>query len=845
MASKNRIRMSDSIFVRVLFLVAFVAVSVTAILTFNAIRAANSIARGAVEDIGTEYTDLLALETAGALKFRKAEDVQAVLDGTMERLGHKVDGAVAITMDGEVLASSIGPGGDLEQVRRLAEQALASNGRAEDPASLTFAMPARFGASTDAVGAIAIHWSSAALEEEVSSTKLRALAIATATILVLLFGLSFLLRRMIARPLGSIATAMGEIADGRYDIDIPHYRRGNEIGIVARALETFRDKIEESAETSREAAFKGAGFDSSSACLMIADAEFNIVYANAAYHKLAKVHNDSMKSSVPGFELESVVGSNIDIFHKKPEMQRKMLSELRKDHSAELELGSAVFGLTISPIDTPTGSRMGYVVEWKDVTAERRNSAVLETFETRQAMAEFSSEGRIISANEVVASMAGMSKSELIGKSLADLVRTEGGEPLGKIEDAQFGDFQVVCSTGDPGYFVGGLTPIRNKSGAVRRIMLIGADVSSQRREVQAANEEQARMRAEQERMIDSLRGGLADLSEGDLTVRLETAFSEEHDQLRHDFNRALDRMSDTMSSVATKAGAIRGDVADISSAADDLSRRTEHQAATLEETAAALTELTASVNSAADGARQANEVVLEARSNAEKSGGVVKDAVEAMGKIADSSSQISSIISVIDDIAFQTNLLALNAGVEAARAGDAGRGFAVVASEVRALAQRSSEAAREINALISASGEHVNRGVTLVGDAGSALERIVTSVSDITEHVSSIAASAQEQSTGLAEINDAMNQLDQVTQQNAAMFEETTAAAQALTTAGSELSSEVGRFKVDERNEAPATPAASPKHDETDKEIRATGTDDPVPVKRTEEDMDGDWTDF
>ena len=843
MASKNRVRMSDSIFVRVLFLVAFVAVAVTAILTFNAIRSANSIARGVVEDIGTEYTDLLALETAGALKFRKAEDVQAVLDGTMDRLGHKVDGAVAITMDGEVLASSIGPRGDLEQVRRLAEQALASNGRAEDPASLTFAMPARFGASTDAVGAIAIHWSSAALEEEVSSTKLRALAIATAMILVLLFGLSFLLRRMIARPLGSIATAMGEIADGRYDIDIPHYRRGNEIGVVARALETFRDKVEESAETSREAAFKGAGFDSSSACLMIADAEFNIVYANAAYHKLAKVHNDSMKSSVPGFELESVVGSNIDIFHKKPEMQRKMLSELRKDHSAELELGSAVFGLTISPIDTPTGSRMGYVVEWKDVTAERRNSAVLETFETRQAMAEFSGDGKLISGNDVVAGMVGVTKADLVGKLLSDLVRSESGEQLGQIQDAVFGDFQVIATTGAPSYFVGGLTPIRSKSGVVRRIMLIGADVTAERREIQSANEEQNRMRHEQERMIEALRGGLAGLSDGDLTVRIEVPFSDEHDQLRHDFNGALDGLSETMSSVAKRSSAIRTDVADISSAADDLSRRTEHQAATLEETAAALTELTASVNSAADGARQANEVVLEARSNAEKSGGVVKDAVHAMGKIADSSSQISSIISVIDDIAFQTNLLALNAGVEAARAGDAGRGFAVVASEVRALAQRSSEAAREINTLISASGEHVNRGVTLVGDAGSALDRIVTSVSDITEHVSAIAASAQEQSTGLAEINDAMNQLDQVTQQNAAMFEQTTAAAQTLATAGADLGSAVSRFKLEDQADSAETLVGGAEIDRP-QPLLATGTD-AIVSNRTEEDLDGDWSDF
>ncbi len=231
--------------------------------------------------------------------------------------------------------------------------------------------------------------------------------------------------------------------------------------------------------------------------------------------------------------------------------------------------------------------------------------------------------------------------------------------------------------------------------------------------------------------------------------------------------------------------------------AATELSRRTESQAATLEQTAAAISEIAASVSSSADGAKNAKDVVTVAQQKAQQSESVVHDAVTAMGKIEKSSSEITTIVKVIDDIAFQTNLLALNAGVEAARAGDAGRGFAVVASEVRGLAQRSSEAANQISSLIEASTGHVNLGVKLVGDAGEALKKIIGSISEISEYVSHIASASQEQSQSITEINMAMSQLDKVTQENAALFEETTAASQALSGVADDLSQKVNRFSV------------------------------------------------
>jgi methyl-accepting chemotaxis protein len=270
-------------------------------------------------------------------------------------------------------------------------------------------------------------------------------------------------------------------------------------------------------------------------------------------------------------------------------------------------------------------------------------------------------------------------------------------------------------------------------------------------------------------------------LSKGDLTFRLSTPFTEDYEKIRLDFNTTAESLQEAILTISSSTQAIRSATTEISTAADDQSRRTAQQAASIEQTAAALDEITATVKKTADGAGHAREVVSSAKSNAEKSDKVVRQAIAAMGQIESSSQQISHIIGVIDEIAFQTNLLALNAGVEAARAGEAGRGFAVVASEVRALAQRSAEAAKEIKGLISASTKQVEQGVDLVGQMGNALEQIMTEVTEINASVSEIAAGAKEQSVGLQEINTGVSQMDQVTQQNAAIVEETTAASHGL----------------------------------------------------------------
>ncbi len=403
----------------------------------------------------------------------------------------------------------------------------------------------------------------------------------------------------------------------------------------------------------------------------------------------------------------------------------------------------------------------------------------------------------------VVALAAAFSLTRLISKPISRLTQVMGRLAAG--------DNLVDIPTAHQADEIGQMarTVLVFKDAAIAKIKLQSdADATrrladSERLAHEAAKEHAAR---QDQFAIDALGQGLSSLASGDLAHRIDTAFVAKTDRLRLDFNTAIDQLRRTMQTISEKVQAIRSGTGAIKTASQDLSKRTEQQASSLEETAAALDEIMATVHKTAEGSKHAREVVGRAKKDAEHSAQVVRQAVGAMSGIETSSAQIGQIIGVIDEIAFQTNLLALNAGVEAARAGDAGRGFAVVASEVRALAQRSTEAAKEIKALISASSARVGQGVDLVGQTGDALDRIVSQVDEINGIVGEIAASAQEQAAGLGEVNASINQMDQVTQQNAAMVEETTAASHALAEETDGLVRLIGQFQLGDDGHANAS---------------------------------------
>lgn len=352
----------------------------------------------------------------------------------------------------------------------------------------------------------------------------------------------------------------------------------------------------------------------------------------------------------------------------------------------------------------------------------------------------------------------------------------------------------------------------RNETGEIARSLHVFKQGLEQRLRLEAqaaqAHDETARKLQEMEErhraasadlsfVVQATKEGLNRLHEGDLTHRLAESFPEDFRTIRMDFNQTAAKLEDTMRAIVAATDAMRATASDIAQSADSLSQRTEQQAAGIEQTAAALEEITSTVNNNAANARQVRNVAASAGEDAAASSAILDRTRTAMSKIESSSAEVARILGVIDEIAFQTNLLALNAGVEAARAGEAGRGFAVVATEVRALAQRSAEAAKDIKALIGESSADIATGVDLVTETGLALDRIAARVGEIDTLVRAVAVAAEEEARGVAEVNQAITQMDQITQQNAAMVEQSTAASHELAEDAEALSKLVSHFKV------------------------------------------------
>ncbi|MCR8725040.1 methyl-accepting chemotaxis protein [Frigidibacter sp. ROC022] len=620
-----------------------------------------------------------------------------------------------------------------------------------------------------------------------------------AAVAAVLMGLA--LARSIVRPLLGIGAAMRRVADGDYHAEVPFVRRRDEIGAIAADLEACRARLADAEEAARMTLFQSQAFAESSVPMVMVDSRMVVIAQNKAADRLFMDNVETMRRLMPDYDARNAVGMSMDLFHSDPAEQRRLFADLDNlPLSTDFAFGEMRIRRHVTAILDSAGNYAGNIVEFSDVREAKLNASILDALRASQVVIEYDSDFRVRKVNAKFAEVFGYGE-EAIGMSIEELFGASEDTVVARERLAE-GEAvnHKVRRKGRDGRDVWvdvAMNPIFDARGRLDQVVELSHDVSEIERQRQAVEGEREKQAAAQKQVVDDLRRGLAALAGGNLTEMLETPFSPEYEQLRHDFNAALGKLTDVMRQLIAITGSINAGATEMSQAADDLSRRTENQAATLEETAAAMDQLTAGVKSAADGAGEADRAVRSARENATASGEVVSQAVDAMGEIEKSSDQISQIIGVIDDIAFQTNLLALNAGVEAARAGEAGRGFAVVASEVRSLAQRSSEAAREIKALISASSGHVERGVTLVGQAGAALNQIVESVGHIAGLVTDIAASSAEQSNGLIEINTGVTQLDEVTQQNAAMVEETTAASHSLRNESVTLSELVARFRV------------------------------------------------
>jgi methyl-accepting chemotaxis protein len=422
-----------------------------------------------------------------------------------------------------------------------------------------------------------------------------------------------------------------------------------------------------------------------------------------------------------------------------------------------------------------------------------------------QALIEFKPDGTILWANENFLGAMGYRLEEITGQHHRIFMPREDRETheyrefWHKLQSGQFFAtvFRRVNKAGADVYIQASYNPVVDANGQTIKVVKIACDVTAQEQRRIAMEAERQAKEAEQAGVVAALASALKSLSDGDLTASIDDNFPDGYERLRVDYNAAVKTLQDAIGTAVDSAHNMHSGTNDLAAAADSLSRRTEQQAAALEQTAASLDEITSTVTTTAQGANHANTIVRQARSEGERTGEVVRTAVNAMGEIHNSSNQIGRIIGVIDEIAFQTNLLALNAGVEAARAGEAGRGFAVVASEVRALAQRSSEAAREIKVLVSNAAGEVERGVDLVNKTGESLIGILKQVSEISTVVEQIATASQEQSTALKEVNSAINEMDQMTQQNAAMVEETTAASTSVAQEAQQLAALMQRFQV------------------------------------------------
>ncbi|HEY6258719.1 MAG TPA: methyl-accepting chemotaxis protein [Xanthobacteraceae bacterium] len=563
------------------------------------------------------------------------------------------------------------------------------------------------------------------------------------------------------------------------------------------------------------AQLKGDIVDKISAAIMMVDRDFMVTYVNAPTMDLLRKNAAAFRQLWPTFDPDKIVGTCIDTFHKNPAHQRKLLADpSRLPVRTEITIGGMKVTLNVNGCFDRKGNHVGNVLEWMDVTKERTDAGMISAIERAQAVIQFTLEGKILHANENFLKAMGYTLDEVRGEHhsmFVDPAYRQSAEYRMFWEKLGRGEFDAnqykrIGQGGKEVWIQASYNPILDTNGKAFMVVKYATDVTAQ---VLASQALQVAVQQIQE-VVTAAKGN-------DLTPRVPLeGKSGEIANLCGGVNDLLETMMRVIFEIKAVANEVSSASAEISTSTTDLSQRTEEQAASLEQTSASMEEISVTVKKNAEHAQQANQSASNTRQVADRGGEVVAKAVEAMAHIEVSSRKISDIIGVIDEIARQTNLLALNAAVEAARAGDAGRGFAVVASEVRSLAQRSSQAAKDIKDLITNSNSQVKEGVELVNRAGSALAEIVESIKEVAGVVAGIATASTEQATGIEQVNKALTQMDEVTQQNSALVEENAATAKTLEDQSRTMSERVAAFVIDDRSAAAETvrPAAKPASD-------------------------------
>ncbi len=529
--------------------------------------------------------------------------------------------------------------------------------------------------------------------------------------------------------------------------------------------------------------------------------------------------NENFLAAV-GYSLEEIQGQHHSMFvetsHRSSAEYKEFWASLNRGEFQAAEYKRIGKGgkeiwiqASYNPIFDEQGKAIKIVKYATDVSAQKLQAAdfagQIAAISKSQAVIEFNMDGKIITANDNFLSVLGYRLEEIQGQHHSMFVLPDYRESTEYKEfwsslnrgEYQSAEYKRIGKGGKEIWIQASYNPIFDLNGKAFKVVKYATDVSDQKSLVMA-----------QERIVADTIRVFSALAEGNLTQKIEAAYDGDFGRLRDDANRTVAKLTEVVGSIQSTANAVSTGASELSQGNANLSQRTEEQASSLEETASSMEEMTSTTTQNADNARQANQLAIQAREQAESGGSVVNEAVTAMNAINESSKKIFDIIGVIDEIAFQTNLLALNASVEAARAGEQGRGFAVVASEVRNLAGRSATAAKEIKDLIQDSVVKVEDGSRLVNESGSTLDEIVNAVKKVTDIVAEIAAASQEQSAGIEQVNKAVTQMDEMTQQNAALVEEAAAASASMSDQSARLNQMMAFFTTNETHDEASRPS-------------------------------------